>query len=128
MKVSAIGAVALISCGVVVADDSPASYSDADLIWQNSRSRPEYQTYASEFAQFNNHFHLDTKGGCYSLGSGTVNILMVIAHERGREFATITRVFADVGGEKALCFERTYRNLQTKVPPFSPFVLRLTMQ
>jgi hypothetical protein len=49
------------------ADEIPQRYADARAMWEKAKDRVEYQGYATEFAQFNNHFHLDEKGGCHLL-------------------------------------------------------------
>jgi hypothetical protein len=36
--------------------DTPRTYADAKAVWLQSRNTAEYQGYAAEFAQFNNHF------------------------------------------------------------------------
>ena len=81
-----------------------------------------------QFSQFNNHFHLDEKDGCYTLASGPVNLLLVNSHPKNSEFAVIERVLSDVDNAKARCFEKAYRGINTKIPPFLPFVLQLGMR
>jgi hypothetical protein len=120
-------ALALLACTVVLADEAPRSYVDASAILQKSRGSAEYQSYAAEFSQFNNHFHLDTKDGCYALSPGPVNLMLVISHGDNEEFAVVERVLSDVDNAKAQCFQRAYRGLRTKIPPFLPFVLQLGM-
>jgi len=105
----------------------PSSYTEADAAWKRSRDKPQYQRYAAEFTQFNNHFHLDEKDGCFSLSPGPVNLFLVITHSDGGEFALIERVLSNVENPKASCFKRTYEGLRTKVPPFLPFVLQMGM-
>lgn len=70
MKISIGVVLALVVTGVTLAQDAPRSYADAKAVWERSRSKLEYQNYAAEFSQFNNHFHLDEKGGCYQLAWG----------------------------------------------------------
>jgi hypothetical protein len=119
---------ALAACGMSLADDAPQSYSAARALWQQHRGTAEYQTYAAQFTQFNNHFHLDEKDGCYALAAGPVNLMLVITHQDTSEFAIIERVLTDVDNAKARCFEKSYHGIPTKVPPFLPFVLQMTMK
>ena len=87
----------------------------------------EYQTYASEFVQFNNHFHIDEKDGCYALGKEPIQLMLVITHPGSAEFAVVENVLSDVNSLKARCFIRSYLGLRTKVPPYVPFVLQMSM-
>jgi hypothetical protein len=87
----------------------------------------EYQTYLSEFVQFNNHFHIDEKGGCYQLGGGKVSLMLVIAHQAGAQYAVVANAFSDVDTPKARCFKKSYDGIQTKAPPYLPFVLQMDM-
>ena len=127
MKASIGVVLALVATGVTLAQDAPLSYADAKAVWERSRSMPEYQNYATEFSQFNNHFHLDEKGGCYQLASGPVNLMLIISRPDNSGFAVIERVLSDVDNAKARCFEKAYHGINTKVPPFLPFVLQLGM-
>jgi hypothetical protein len=43
------------------------------------------------------------------------------------EFAVIENVLSDSDSPKARCFINSYRGLQTKVPPYVPFVLQMSM-
>ena len=110
-----------------VAAGSPSSYAEAEVAWQRSRDKPQYQAYASKFAEFNNQHHLDEKDGCYALSPGPVKLFLVITHSQGGEFALIERVLSNVDNSKSSCFKRTYEGLRTKVPPFLPFVLQMGM-
>src|SRR6266699_3197514 len=71
--------------------EAPRSYADAKAIWLHSRDTAEYRTYAAEFSQFSNHFHLDEKDGCYALASGTVNLILVIGRQKNGNFAMVER-------------------------------------
>jgi hypothetical protein len=104
------------------------SYAEARKVWEQSKGKAEYQAYASEFAQFNNHFQIDEKSGCYAMGAGSVSLMLVITHPDGNSYAVIERVFSDVDTAEARCFKRAYSGVQTKVPPFMPFVLQMDMQ
>ncbi|HKU17963.1 MAG TPA: hypothetical protein VJP80_01700 [Candidatus Saccharimonadales bacterium] len=117
----------LANPSVVFAGNLPQSYSDAKTLWQQHRDTSEYQIYASEFSQFNNHFHLDERGGCYFLAPGSVNLMLVITHQKNNKFAVIEQVFADVDNAKARCFEKSYLGISTKIPPYLPFVLQMGM-
>ena len=97
-------------------------------MWERTKTRAEYQRYAQEFAQFNNHFRLDEKDGCYARAPGQVNLMLVITHSSGSEVAIIERVLSDVHSAKAQCFQNSYEGVRTKIPPFLPFVLQMGMQ
>jgi hypothetical protein len=103
------------------------SYADAKAIWLRNHDNPQYQNYVAEFSQFNNQFHLDEKDGCYSLAPGPVNLMLVIVRHGNGDFALVERVLADVDNAKARCFVKSYSGISTKMPPFFPFVLQLTM-
>ena len=128
MKVILGSLLAMVAAGVALADEAPGSYEAAKAIWSRSRESKDYQGYAAEFAQFNNHFHLDEKDGCYALAPGSVNLMLVISQPKNSEFAVIDRVLADVANAKARCFEKSYLGVQVKAPPFLPFVLQLGMK
>ena len=115
---------ALISVGAVGA---PNSYTEARMLWESHKDSVEYQTYLSEFVQFNNHFHIDEKDGCYQLSGGKVSLMLVIAHEAGAQYSVVSKVFADVDTPKARCFKKSYGSIQTKTPPFLPFVVQMDM-
>ena len=121
----AIACSLLMVSGEALAADAVMSFGEAKKAWEASRNRTEYQTYASEFAQFNNNFHLDTKDGCYSLGGEPVELMLVIAHRRKEPFATIEQVSSSVENAKAQCFKETYMGFPVKTPPFFPFVLQM---
>ena len=109
------------------AADSPRVYADAKAVWEKSKNKPEYQMYASEFAQFNNHFHLDEKDGCYALSPGPVNLMLIISNSTNGEFAVVERVLSDVENAKSQCFKKSYGGIRTKIPPYLPFVLQMSM-
>ena len=128
MKVILGSVLAIIAAGMALADEVPGSYEAAKAIWSRNRESKDYQGYAAEFSQFNNHFHLDEKDGCYALASGSVNLMLVISRPQNSEFAVVERVLADVDNAKARCFEKSYSGVQVKAPPFLPFVLQLGMR
>jgi len=116
------------SCATLAfAMDSPNSYADAKVLWERTKNGAKYQVYADEFAQFNNHFHIDEKDGCYALSHGSVNLMLVITHPAKSEYAVIERVLSDVDNAKTQCFKKSYGGIRTKVPPFVPFVLQMQM-
>jgi hypothetical protein len=116
-------------CGTTLAFavDAPNSYASASAVWERTKNDAKYQSYADEFAQFNNHFHLDEKDGCYALSGGPVTLMLVITHPAKSEYAAIERVLSDVDNAKARCFMKSYGGIKTKVPPFVPFVLQMEM-
>jgi hypothetical protein len=109
------------------AADAPRSYADARGLWEKHKDTVEYQTYASEFAQFNNHFHIDEKNGCYALGKEPVGLMLVITHASSSQYAVVENVLSDADSPKVRCFIRSYLGLPTKVPPYVPFVLQMAM-
>lgn len=106
---------------------APQSYSEAEAIWDQSKDTAEYHIYLTEFTQFNNHFYLDEKNGCYALSPGNISLMLLITHADGDEFAVIEEVFTDVDNLKARCFRKSYLGVRTKIPPFLPFVLKMSM-
>ena len=119
--------VLLMATAVVVVADEALTFADARKIWEGSRDRKEYQAYAQEFAQFNNHFRLDEKDGCYALAQGPVELMLVITHDGKSQYAKIEQVLPNVDNAKTACFKKSYSGIQTKVPPYFPFVLQLGM-
>jgi hypothetical protein len=124
----AVALLTLIFSNVTFAGEEPRTYAEAKTIWQQNQNSAEYQDYVAAFTQFNNHFRLDEKGGCYTLAPGPVSLMLIITHPDNGEFAVIERVFADVNTAKAQCFKGTYTGVRTKIPPFYPFVLQMDMR
>jgi hypothetical protein len=122
-----IGAALAAVVGAALGDPGRLNFAEAKKIWDQAKNRSAYQVYASEFAQFNNRFHLDERGGCRALGKGPVELMLVIRHNPSEQFARIEQVLANVDNEKARCFQKSYSGVSTKVPPFLPFVLQMTM-
>lgn len=118
----------LFASSTALAADVPTSYEEAVAIWEHSRDTIEYQSYAAEFAQLNNLFRLDERDGCYSLTTAPVTLMLLVSRADDKGVATIERVFYDTDSAKARCFERSYRGVPTKAPPFAPFVLQLRME
>lgn len=127
MTRTTLAALILIASTAALAAGTPQTYAEATAQWQLHMNGTDYQTYAGEFAQFNNHFHLDEKGGCYAVAPGSVTLMLVITHSDNSEFAVIEQALSDVDNAKAECFKRSYRGLQTKIPPYLPFVLQMHM-
>lgn len=131
MKMCAYRVVALMVAFAPVgalAGSPVGSYAEARKVWEQSRSKAEYQVYATEFAQFNNHFQIDEKSGCYSMGTEPVSLMLVITHPAGGPYAVVEHVFSDLDTDKARCFTKAYSGVQTKVPPFMPFVVQMDMR
>jgi hypothetical protein len=128
VQIRRVAAFALAISAAGFAAESPRLYGDARALWNQNKDREEYQAYAAEFSQFNNHFHLDEKDGCYRLAPGPVELMLVITHSGGDKFAIIERVLSDVDNQKARCFKQTYGGIQTKIPPYLPFVLQMSMR
>lgn len=103
------------------------SFLSAKKIWQASMNRSDYQAYAAEFAQFNNYYHLDEKNHCYALGTEPVELMLIITHRSNDKYAKIEKVLPNIDSPKAECFRKSYEGLDTKIPPFLPFVFQLNM-
>lgn len=101
---------------------------DAKAVWEKSKNKLEYQAYLSEFVQFNNHFQLDQKDGCYDLSPKPVNLMLIISNTTNDEFAVVERVLSDFDNAKSRCFKKSYRGIRTKIPPYLPFVLQMSME
>jgi hypothetical protein len=117
---------AVLSTISLAQNSGARTYDEASQFWGLSKDTTEYQSYASEFAQFNNYFHLDEKDGCYALSTNTVELLLVITHSDGDEYAVIEDVLSKTDNSKARCFQESYRGIRTKIPPFLPFVLQMS--
>ena len=122
-----ISAWALCLTTIAVASPAVLTYSEARASWQAHRDSKEYQAYADEFIQFNNHYHLDEKNGCYALAGGSVQLMLVITHQDEGRYALVEDVLTDTNSPKAQCFKKTYRGISTKVPPFLPFIFQMSM-
>lgn len=118
---------ALVGSTLAFAANVPNSYPAAKAAWERKKDDTKYQAYAAEFAQFNNHFRLDEKDGCYALAPGPVNLMLVITLSAKSEYAVVERVLSDVDNAKTQCFKKSYGGVKTKVPPFVPFVLQMQM-
>lgn len=75
--------------------DTPRAYAEAEAAWKLARDRADYQQYGNEFVEFNNHFHLDVKDGCYALSDKPVSLMLVITHSDDGKYALIERALTD---------------------------------
>ena len=127
MGVRYILALTTVLSAVCLAQGSrPRTYTEATAVWERAKDASAYQTYASEFAQYNNSLRLDERDGCYALSSDPVDLMLVITQPQGSEYAVVEDVLAKVDSPKARCFQRSYRGIPTKTPPFVPFVLQMS--
>lgn len=126
MRTFVVGAFLLATAVVAVAGEA-LSFAEAKKIWESSSHRKEYQAYAQEFSQLNNHFRLDEKDGCYALVQGPVELMLVITHDGKSQYATIEQVLSNIDNAKSTCFKKSYGGVPTKVPPYLPFVLQMGM-
>jgi hypothetical protein len=118
-------ALLMATSGMALAAEPATSFESAKQIWEQTKGQKAYQTYSEEFAQYNNHFRLDEKDGCYALGKEPVELMLIITHRDGGEFAVVERVWSDVDNAKASCFKNSYEGIRTKIPPFFPFTLQM---
>jgi|SRR6185503_12616556 len=116
----------ILSATALAQDNRPRTYGEASAVWEQAKDTVAYQTYSSEFAQFNNSLRLDEKDGCYALSSAPVDLMLVITHRGPSQYAVVEDVLAKVDSPKARCFQKSYRGISTKVPPFVPFVLQMS--
>ena len=89
---------------------------------------PAAAAYLKEFIQFNNAMKLDSKGGCYSRPGGQVKLMLLITHDKGERWASVSQVFSQTDSPKAQCLQRSYRGVPTKVPPVLPFIVQLDFE
>lgn len=94
MRIGVVGLL-FVSWSVFAAENA-MTYESARMVWEQNRGKKEYQAYAMEFSQFNNHFHLDEKDGCYALGKDPVELMLIITYRAGQRFARIDKVLTDV--------------------------------
>jgi hypothetical protein len=127
MGVRYILALTTVLSAVCLAQGSrPRSYTEASAVWERAKDGSAYQTYASEFAQYNNSLRLDERDGCYALSADPVDVMLIITRPQAGEYAVVEDVLARVDSPKARCFQRSYRGIPTKIPPFVPFVLQMS--
>lgn len=127
MRLFVAALLVLMTSNPMHATPTDMSFSSAKKIWQESKDQSDYQTYANEFAQFNNYYHLDEKDGCYALGNEPVELMLIITHHGNDKYARIEKVLSNIEGPKARCFRKSYEGLDTKIPPFFPFVFEMNM-
>ena len=102
---------------------SAPAVAELEGLWQQSKGKAGYANYQTEFVQYNNYLHLDTKDGCIGLAPGKLSIYLVVnAH------AVVESVITDFDNPKAQCFKRTYAGLTVKAPPFSPLIIKMIME
>src|SRR5258706_16465408 len=118
----------VLSAVSLAKDSRPRTYGGASGIWERVNDTVAYQTYVSEFVRFNNSLHLVEKDGCYSFSSDPVDLMLVITHPDHSEFAVVVDVLTKIDSPKARCFQKSYRGISTKVPPFVPFVLQMSFR
>jgi hypothetical protein len=127
MGVRYILALTTVLSAVCLAQGSrPRSYTEASAVWERAKDGSAYQTYASEFAQYNNSLRLDERDGCYALSADPVDVMLIITRPQAGEYAVVEDVLARVDSPKARCFQRSHRGIPTKIPPFVPFVLQMS--
>ena len=56
-----------------------------------------------------------------------LNARVRVATDKG-SYTLVEQAFTDKDSPKAQCFKKTYRGINTKVPPFLPFVIQMTMR
>jgi hypothetical protein len=71
-----ISILALFLTTTVTAGPAVSTYGEARASWEKSKDSKEYQTYAEEFIQFNNHFHLDEKTAVMRSQVGRCNLCL----------------------------------------------------
>lgn len=120
-------AVLLILVSNAVMAGAELSFAEAKKVWETSKDTKAYQLYLGEFAQFNNHFRIDEKDGCYAQMRGPVELLLVLTHDGKSQYAKIEQVLSNVDNAKASCFKKSYSGVPTKIPPFLPFVIQMNM-
>ena len=103
-----------------LADDM--TYAEADALEAESQPKEGYSEYLGEFIQFNNSYKIDERSGCYRDDGESVTILIIITYE-----SLVRSVLTDKDSEKAKCWRDTYEGIRVKSPPFSPFVIKMTM-
>ena len=103
------------------------SFGAAKAIWEQIKDRKEYRAYIAEFGELNNKMRLDEKDGCYTLGTERLDLMLVITQRAGDQHAMIEHVLASVDTPKAACFKKSYGGVRTKIPPFYPFALQMSM-
>ena len=127
MKTAILAFAALALSASSLAAEAPWSYEAMKDAWLARRDSRDYQRYASEFVQYTNYYHVDQKGNCYALSHEPVELMLIITQPENDKFAQVEHVLSNVDNAKAQCFEKAYRGLRTRQPPYLPFVLQLQM-
>jgi len=104
---------------------SEFTYNKAEQNWQENKKTAAYQAYTSEFVQYSNAHKLDTRLGCYDLGSETVIQYLIINLGSSKKYAIVEDVVSNINTPKSRCFTDSYKGLQVKKPPYLPFVLQM---
>ena len=105
------------------AADPPLSLGDAQKILNQTKDKKEYESYMDDFALFNNYHHLDSKDDCYAKGNGPVDLYLVIKAADDQQSGVIDQVLSNVDNPKAACLKKSYKDVPTKAPPYSPFIV-----
>ena len=118
-----------LACFTTLASAAPiSSYDTARAAWEKAKDDPAVAAYLKEFIQFNNAMKLDSKDGCYSQPGGQVKLMLLITHDKGERWASVSQVFSQTDSPKAQCLQRSYRGVPTKVPPVLPFIVQLDVE
>jgi hypothetical protein len=101
------------------------TFSAAKIQWQEHVNLKSFQQYMVEFVYFNNHYHLDSKDGCYAKKDGRIIQFLVVNHHKDAQYAVIESVVSNVDNDKSRCFTKAYKNAKVRTPPYSPFIIRM---
>lgn len=98
------------------------SFAQAEKMVQQSKQKPGYAEYLTEFSRHNNRHKLDSKNGCYLLNGNEIKLILVLNDK------AVESALADVDNEKARCFKRTYMGAEMIKPPHTPFAMELIIK
>lgn len=98
------------------------SFAQAEKMVRQSKQKPGYAEFLSEFSQHNNRHKLDSKSGCYLLTGKKIKLILIL-NDKAVESAV-----ADVDNEKAQCFKRIYVGAEMPKPPHTPFAMELIIK
>lgn len=101
------------------------SYERAEKNWQVYKETTDYKTYANEFVEYNNAHQLDTRMGCYELGSETVQLFLIIDYGKAKRRTFVVDAVSNFNTPRSRCFIDSYKGMQMKKPPYLPFVLQM---
>jgi hypothetical protein len=99
------------------------TYKEAEALWLKNKGTVSFSEYMTTFAEFNNKNHLDERGGCYKKASGPIHMFLVLNKDGVIESALI-----DVTNEKSVCFQKSYSGLKAPKPPYTPFIVNMSMR